>query len=66
MEIDFSKINYIELVKKVDLFLVVFVLVNIIGKLVYGIVDDLLLIVVLVFYFEILKIIVFVMNMYMY
>lgn len=66
MEIDFSKINYIELVKKVDLFLVVFVLVNIIGKLVYGIVDDLLLIVVLVFYFEIFKIIVFVMNMYMY
>lgn len=48
------------------MFFIVFVMVNIIGKLVNGIVDDFFLIVVMVFLVGILKLIVFVMNMNMY
>lgn len=47
-ELKIWEVEYILLVKKVDLFLIVLVSVNVIGKIVNGIVDDMLIIIVMV------------------
>lgn len=65
-EYNLKIINYIELVKCIDLFIVVFVFVNIIVYLVYGFVDNIVISVVFVMFDEILKFIVLVMNIKMY
>lgn len=66
METDPNKTNHIELAKKTNLFLVVPISANTIGKLARGIVDDLSLIAVLTLHPGTPKVITPTTNMYMY